>query len=45
MTTTMIVIARHTAGNPNTLLVPDWASIIKITPEAEGVTTFWLKFH
>lgn len=44
MTTIMVSNARHAAGNPNTLLVPDWASIIKITPEAEGVITFWLKF-
>ncbi len=36
--------APHHAGREDRLLVPDWAEIVRITPEAEGVTTFWLKF-
>jgi NAD(P)H-flavin reductase len=34
----------HSAGHEDQLLQPDWAQIVKITPEAEGVSTFWLKF-
>ena len=44
MTTTMINIASHSTGQTDKLLLPAWAEIVKITPEAEGVTTFWLKF-
>ncbi len=34
----------HSAGLEGRLLQPDWAEVVKITPEAEGVTTFWFKF-
>jgi NAD(P)H-flavin reductase len=44
MTTTLITTISHSAGYADRLLVPHWAEIIKITPEAEGVTTFHLKF-
>jgi NAD(P)H-flavin reductase len=33
----------HSAGHPEKLLLPHWAEIVKIIPEAEGVTTFHLK--
>ena len=44
MTTTRINPAPHHAGREDRLFTPDWAEMIKITPEAEGVTTFWFKF-
>jgi NAD(P)H-flavin reductase len=37
-------LAPHHAGHEDRLLQPDWAKVVKIVPEAEGVTTFWLKF-
>jgi NAD(P)H-flavin reductase len=43
MTTTMIDTITHSAGYAEKLLLPAWAEITKITPEAEGVTTFALK--
>ncbi len=44
MTTTLINTAAHSAGYANKLLLPHWAEIVKIIPEAEGVSTFHLKF-
>jgi len=44
MTTTLIDTASHQAGLENKLLMPAWAEVVKITPEAEGVTTFALRF-
>jgi NAD(P)H-flavin reductase len=44
MTTTMIATAAHSAGYSDKLLLPQWAEIIKITPEAEGVSTYHFKF-
>lgn len=44
MTTTFIDTAGHHAGYAGKLLLPQWAEIVKITPETEGVTTFQLKF-
>jgi len=44
MITTVANIAPHHAGREDHLLEPDWAEIVKIVPEAEGVSTFWLKF-
>jgi NAD(P)H-flavin reductase len=44
MTTTLINTAGHSAGYNDKLLLPHWAEIVKIIPEAEGVTTFQLKF-
>jgi NAD(P)H-flavin reductase len=40
----MIATMINTASHPDQLLMPDWAEIIRITPEAEGVLTLWLKF-
>jgi NAD(P)H-flavin reductase len=37
-------ITPHHAGHEDHLLQPDWAEVVKIVPEAEGVSTFWLKF-
>ncbi|MCJ7434029.1 MAG: FAD/NAD(P)-binding protein [Anaerolineales bacterium] len=37
-------IASHYAGYEDRLLQPDWAEIVKIVSEAEGVSTFWLRF-
>src|SRR5512136_1558503 len=42
--TTLIQTAPHHAGYNDKLITPDWAEIVKITPEADGVTTFWFKF-
>ncbi|MBN2386082.1 MAG: FAD/NAD(P)-binding protein [Anaerolineales bacterium] len=36
--------ATHTAGHHDTPLTPDWAEIVAITPEADGIATLWLKF-
>lgn len=44
MTTTLINTAAHSAGYTDKLLLPHWAEVVKIIPEAEGVTTFQLKF-
>lgn len=44
MTTTLINTANHSAGYQEKLLVPHWAEVVKITPEAEGVSTFAFKF-
>lgn len=44
MITSLVNTTNHNAGYADRLLVPHWAEIIKITPEAEGVTTFHLKF-
>ena len=44
MTTTLIDTASHQAGNENKLLLPAWAEVVQITPEAEGVTTLALRF-
>jgi NAD(P)H-flavin reductase len=44
MTTTLITSSDHSAGYPNKLLLPHWAEIVKIIPEAEGVSTFHFKF-
>jgi NAD(P)H-flavin reductase len=44
MTTTLINVAEHSAGYQDKLLLPHWAEVVKITPEAEGVSTFALKF-
>ena len=43
MTTTMIDTSPHNAGYAEKLLLPAWAEVVKIIPEAEGVTTFALK--
>ena len=37
---TQTVQTNHT----NHLLDPHWAEVVKITPEIEGVSTYWLKF-
>jgi NAD(P)H-flavin reductase len=43
MTTTMINTSPHNAGCADKLLLPAWAEVVKITTEAEGVTTLALK--
>ncbi len=43
MTIPMIDTSNHYAGYADKLLLPSWAEIVRITPEAEGVTTFALK--
>jgi NAD(P)H-flavin reductase len=37
-------IVRPAATSPEHMLEPVWAEITAITPEIEGVSTFWLKF-
>lgn len=44
MTTMLFNTTAHRAGFNDKLLLPHWAEIIKIIPEAEGVTTFQFKF-
>jgi|WetSurMetagenome_2_1015567.scaffolds.fasta_scaffold306274_2 NAD(P)H-flavin reductase len=44
MITTIFDNSSHQAGYADKLLLPAWAEIVKITPEAEGVTTFAFKF-
>ncbi len=44
MTTVMLDNSARYAGYADKLLVPAWAQIVKIIPEAEGVTTYALKF-
>ena len=38
----------HTAqtiiSHPESLLHPQWAEVTDITPEAEGISTYWLRF-
>lgn len=38
------LITRPAAVHSDSLLEPTWAEITAITPEVEGVSTFWLKF-
>ena len=35
----------HVAVHADKPLVPYWAEIVKITPEAEGIATYWLRFE
>lgn len=44
MTTTLLPASAHSAGYADKLLLPHWAEIARILPEAEGVTTFWMQF-
>jgi len=44
MIATLAGLAPHHAGHEDHLLEPDWAEVVKIVPEAEGVSTFWLRF-
>jgi len=44
MTTNLLDTAPSYAGFANKLLLPAWAEVVKITPEAEGVNTFALRF-
>ena len=44
MTTTLIDTAATYAGTTEKLLLPAWAEVVRITPEAEGVTTFAFRF-
>jgi NAD(P)H-flavin reductase len=44
MTTTLNDTTFHQAGYENKLLLPSWAEVVKVTPEAEGVTTFAFRF-
>ncbi len=44
MIATAANLAHHSAGHEEHLLLPDWAEIVKIVPEAEGVSTYWLRF-
>jgi NAD(P)H-flavin reductase len=44
MTTTLLPATTHSAGYTDKLLLPHWAEITRILPEAEGVTTYWFKF-
>ena len=44
MTTMLLNTAAHSAGYTNKLLLPHWAEVVRIIPEAEGVTTFQFKF-
>ena len=41
----MTTKTQQLAHRPDYLLAPVWAEIVEITPEAEGVSTFWLKFE
>ena len=43
MTTNLIEMAPYYAGSTDRLLLPAWAEVAKITPEAEGVSTFALR--
>ncbi len=38
------IITRPAAAHQETLLEPTWAEISAITPEVEGIATYWLKF-
>lgn len=44
MTTTLLPAIAHSAGYADKLLLPHWAEIARILPEAEGVTTYWMQF-
>ncbi|MEZ0394947.1 MAG: FAD/NAD(P)-binding protein [Anaerolineales bacterium] len=44
MTSLLPQSAPPTAGHPGRLIQPDWAEIVRITPETEGISTFWLRF-
>lgn len=44
MTTTLLPAIAHSAGYADKLLLPHWAEIARIIPEAEGVTTYWMQF-
>ena len=33
------------AHQPENLLSPDWATVVEVTPEAEGISTYWLAFE
>ena len=44
MTTSLINTAPHYAGFAGKLLLPAWAEVVSIKPEAEGVITFALHF-
>lgn len=44
MTTKLINTSVHSAGYTDKLLLPHWAEVVKIIPEAEGVITLQLKF-
>lgn len=35
----------HAAVHPDKPLHPYWAEIVKISPEAEGIATYWLRFE
>ncbi|HTP01151.1 MAG TPA: FAD/NAD(P)-binding protein [Anaerolineales bacterium] len=39
-----MTITRPAAVHADSLLEPTWAEIVEITPEVEGVSTFWFKF-
>ncbi|MEX1248393.1 MAG: FAD/NAD(P)-binding protein [Anaerolineales bacterium] len=39
-----ILLAPAKATREDVLIAPLWAEIVEITPEAEGVSTFWLAF-
>ncbi len=41
---TISQITRPAASSTNQLLEPYWAEVTAITPEIEGVSTYWLKF-
>jgi NAD(P)H-flavin reductase len=44
MTANLMDAKIHTAGFANKLLLPAWAEVRSVTPEAEGVLTFVLRF-
>jgi NAD(P)H-flavin reductase len=44
MTTMQVNTVPHYAGDAKKLLLPAWAEVVKITPEAEGVSTLALRF-
>ena len=44
MTTTLINPAEHSAGTADKLLLPCWAEVVRVVPEAEGVSTLHLRF-
>jgi NAD(P)H-flavin reductase len=44
MTIPLIDNVPHSAGPSEKLLLPAWAEVLRIVPEAEGVTTFALRF-
>ncbi len=44
MITSLINATPHFAGTPEKLLLPAWAELVRITPEAEGVNTLAFRF-